>query len=66
MYEAYIVRIIFIDLTEVFNLVTHKHFLQKSHDSELGSDPVKYFPLYLVLANLALTWKSKIFSDCHF
>lgn len=43
MYEAYIIRTIFIDLTEAFDLVTHKHFLQKSHDSGLSSDPVKWF-----------------------
>lgn len=64
MCEVYI-RTIFIDLTEAFDLVTHKHFLQKFHDSGLSGDPVKWFSLHLVLANLASTWRSKILADCH-
>lgn len=62
----YIIRTIFSDLTEAFGLVTHKHFLQKSHDSGLSSDPVKWLSLHLVLANLALTWRSKILADLSF
>lgn len=66
MSEAYIIRSIFIDLTEPFDLVNHIQFLQKSRDSGLSSDPVKRFSLHLVLANLASTWRSKILADCHF
>ena len=66
MYEPYIIRTIFIDLTKAFDLVTQKHFLQRSHDSGLSSYPVKWFSLHLVLANLASTQRSKILADCHF